>query len=342
MADEEVLTQEEIDELLHTVGEDEDSQQDLARADNDTTPFDFALQARVFRDHLPTLEVIHDKVARGLRGAVQGWLQRDLEVAAQPMRAVKYQAYTRSLTFPTAMHTYEVKGFQERFLVCVPAPLVSAVVEGFFGGSGVGSGGVQGRDMSRTERRIAQMLVGLAQQEAVTAWGPVHPMTFSAVGVDTNPQFADHHAPQEPVLIHSYSVEMSCGSGDLHLVYPWRALEPLRDKLAGGGPPQNQTERVNWNRELRRDLVGAPVKLTARFSEAVITLADLMSLEAGDVIPIDLPEQIVISSEGIPLFRAGYGTRDGQYAIQIHDLLQVPSDSSRSGAPARAPRTQAA
>ncbi|MEC9341268.1 MAG: flagellar motor switch protein FliM [Pseudomonadota bacterium] len=342
MAEEEVLTQEEIDELLHTVNEEDDSQQGLARADAKATPFDFALQARVFRDHLPTLEVIHDKVARGLRAAVQGWLQRTVDVAAQPMRAVKYQAYARSLAFPTAMHAYEVKGFQERFLICVPAALVSALVEGFFGGSGAGGGGVQGRDLSRTERRIAEMLVGLAQREVTKAWGAVHAMAFTAAGMDTNPQFADHHAAEEPVLIHSYGLEMDCGGGEIQLVYPWRALEPLRDKLAGGGPQQNQAEKLNWNRELRRDLVGAPVKLTARFAEAVITLADLMSLEAGDVIPIELPEQIVIASEGIPLFRAGYGTQEGHYAIQIHDLLQVEVDSPPSGPARQAARPRAA
>lgn len=331
MAEEEVLTQEEIDELLHTVGEEEDSQPDLARSDADATPFDFALQARVFRDHLPVLEVIHDKVARGLRSALHSWLQRTGDVAAQPMRAVKYQAYSRSLPNPTAMHRFTVKGFSEPVLICIPAPLVGAVVDGFFGGSGNGNGAAQGRDLSRTERRVAEMLVALVQQATADAWAPVRQLAFTASGFDSNPQFAECHVADEPVLIHSYAVELDCGGGEVHLVYPWRSVEPLREKLAGAGPQPNEADRATWTRHLRRDLACAPITLTAGFSEAVITLQDLTSLQPGDFIPIDLPEQITLSSEGIPLFRAGYGTREGQYAVQVHELLQAegsPQDAA--------------
>ena len=48
-----------------------------------------------------------------------------------------------------------------------------------------------------------------------------------------------------------------------------------------------------------------------------ITLADLVNLKPGDVIPCDFSGQVTVMVEDIPLFRGGFGTSRGQQAVKV-------------------------
>jgi len=47
-----------------------------------------------------------------------------------------------------------------------------------------------------------------------------------------------------------------------------------------------------------------------------------MQLKKGDVIPIDMPETVILKAEGIPVFEGKVGISDGNYAIQIIDKVK--------------------
>jgi len=47
-----------------------------------------------------------------------------------------------------------------------------------------------------------------------------------------------------------------------------------------------------------------------------------MRLKKGDVIPIDMPDTVILKAEGIPVFEGKVGISDGNYAIQIIDKVK--------------------
>lgn len=65
-----------------------------------------------------------------------------------------------------------------------------------------------------------------------------------------------------------------------------------------------------------------PVELSAQLGTAEVALADLLRLEAGDVIPLnaDATTPIAVYVDGEPCASARFGTHQGRLAIQIHSI----------------------
>jgi len=90
------------------------------------------------------------------------------------------------------------------------------------------------------------------------------------------------------------------------------AAEPLTPKQA-------------WARILGH-FNSAPVQVTARLGAARISVRDLMSLEAGDVVVLEtgVSEPITVEVGGQAALRGAPAACDGRYAVQVLDLRDHP------------------
>jgi flagellar motor switch protein FliM len=70
--------------------------------------------------------------------------------------------------------------------------------------------------------------------------------------------------------------------------------------------------------------MSAEVELSATLLEKKMTLREIMNLKAGDIIPVELPEKVVVDVAGLPTFRAKYGQSRDKAALKI--LEQIPRD----------------
>ncbi len=47
----------------------------------------------------------------------------------------------------------------------------------------------------------------------------------------------------------------------------------------------------------------------------------MINFKKGDVIPIDMPETVIVQAEGVAIFKGKVGLSDGNYAIQVTEKL---------------------
>ena len=47
-------------------------------------------------------------------------------------------------------------------------------------------------------------------------------------------------------------------------------------------------------------------------------------LKAGDIIPVEVPDYLTVTANGIPVYKATMGTRDGKLALRIHERATRP------------------
>ena len=52
---------------------------------------------------------------------------------------------------------------------------------------------------------------------------------------------------------------------------------------------------------------------------------DVLRFRNGDVIDIEIPEEIILKVNEIPMFKANFGTFEGKYAVKIVDRLKKTS-----------------
>ncbi|MFA0677546.1 flagellar motor switch protein FliM, partial [Vibrio sp. 10N.222.51.A6] len=88
-----LLSQDEIDALLHGVDDVEDVEDVLETESDNTVNFDFSSQDRIVRGRMPTLELINERFARHMRISLFNMLRKTAEVSINGVQMMKFGEY---------------------------------------------------------------------------------------------------------------------------------------------------------------------------------------------------------------------------------------------------------
>ncbi|WP_305420950.1 flagellar motor switch protein FliM [Photobacterium leiognathi] len=318
-----LLTQDEIDALLHGVDEPEDDLHDDG-ASSDVATFDFSSQDRIVRGRMPTLELINERFARHMRISLFNMLRKTAEVSINGVQMIKFGEYQNTLYVPTSLNMVRFRPLKGTALITMEARLVFILVENFFGGDGRFHAKIEGREFTPTERRIVQMLLKLVFEDYREAWSPVMGVEFEYLDSEVNPTMANIVSPTEVIVVSSFHIEVDGGGGDFHVVMPYSMVEPIRELLDAGVQSDKMDTDVRWSKALRDEIMDVPVNLRAKLLDVDLSLRDLMELQVGDVIPIDMPEQATIFIEDLPTYHAKMGRSGDNVALKISEKLKRP------------------
>ncbi|MGF1871532.1 flagellar motor switch protein FliM [Photobacterium indicum] len=318
-----LLTQDEIDALLHGVDdvEDEDEQ---SLSETGISSFDFSSQDRIVRGRMPTLELINERFARHMRISLFNMLRKTAEVSINGVQMIKFGEYQNTLYVPTSLNMVRFRPLKGTALITMEARLVFILVENFFGGDGRFHAKIEGREFTPTERRIVQMLLKLVFEDYREAWSPVMGVEFEYLDSEVNPTMANIVSPTEVIVVSSFHIEVDGGGGDFHVVMPYSMVEPIRELLDAGVQSDKMDKDVRWSMALREEIMDVPVNLRAKLLDVDLSLRDLMELQAGDIIPIDVPESATVFVEDLPTYRAKMGKSGDNIALKVTQKLKRP------------------
>ncbi len=124
-----LLTQDEIDALLHGVDEPEDEED--GDQGSGITAFDFSSQDRIVRGRMPTLELINERFARHMRISLFNMLRKTAEVSINGVQMIKFGEYQNTLYVPTSLNMVRFRPLKGTALITMEARLVFILVENF-------------------------------------------------------------------------------------------------------------------------------------------------------------------------------------------------------------------
>lgn len=323
MSVKDLLSQDEIDALLHGVddGDVETAEVEEELEEGAVRSYDLASHERIVRGRMPTLEMINERFARHTRNSLFNLLRRTADVTVGEVQVMKYGDYIHTLYVPTSMNLVKVPPLRGTALFIMDAKLVFKLVDNFFGGDGRHAK-IEGRDFTPTETRLVQKTLDLFFSDLVEAWRPVMSLGFERVGHEMNPAMANAVSPSEVVVVSTFQVDLDGGVGEFHITLPYSMIEPIRDLLVSGFQPAEDEKDDRWVVALRRDIMLAPMQINLRIAERELTLRDVMELEAGDVIPVEIPESLTLKANSVPVFKCKMGTARGNLAVKI--VSQIP------------------
>ncbi|OAN18607.1 flagellar motor switch protein FliM [Photobacterium jeanii] len=319
-----LLTQDEIDALLHGVDDVEDDEGLDGGEASTATTFDFSSQDRIVRGRMPTLELINERFARHMRISLFNMLRKTAEVSINGVQMIKFGEYQNTLYVPTSLNMVRFRPLKGTGLITMEARLVFILVENFFGGDGRFHAKIEGREFTPTERRIVQMLLKLVFEDYREAWSPVMGVEFEYLDSEVNPTMANIVSPTEVIVVSSFHIEVDGGGGDFHVVMPYSMVEPIRELLDAGVQSDKMDTDVRWSKALRDEIMDVPVNMRAKLLDVDLTLRDLMELQTGDVIPIDMPGAATVFVEDLPTYRAKMGKSGDNVALKITEKLKRP------------------
>ena len=322
MATQDVLSQDEIDALLHGVdGGDVETEAEEPIDDSVARSFDFNSQDRIVRGRLPTLEMINERFARNVRVSLFNMLRRQAEIAVGGVQMLKFAEYIHSLYVPTSLNMVKIDPLRGTALFVIDPKLVFILVDNFFGGEGRFYNKIEGREFTPTEQRIISMLLNQIFIDLQDAWNPVKHLEFHYQSSEVNPHLANIVSPTEVVVVSTFRIDLEGGGGDFHVTIPYSMIEPIRDLLDAGVQSDVTDVDDRWITSLRDEIFESDVEVKSDLMSAEMTLSEINDLKVGDIIPFDMPDSVVLEAEEIPLFRGSIGVSRGNAAIKIRERV---------------------
>ena len=317
-----LLSQDEIDALLHGVDDG-----DIETEDNfepgDVKGYDLTSQDRIVRGRMPTLEMINERFARYTRISMFNLLRRTADVSVGGIQIQKFGEYVHTLYVPTSLNMVKFRPLRGTALIILDAKLVFKLVDNFFGGDGRHAK-IEGREFTPTELRVVQMVLDQAFVDLKEAWKAVMDIDFEYINSEVNPSMANIVSPSEVVVVSTLHVELDGGGGELHITMPYSMVEPIREVLDAGLQTDSDERDDRWVKALKEDVMEARVELSSEFVRREISLRDIVDLKEGDIIPINLPVSHIVTANGVPLFNAMVGQSNSNLALKLTGLIDPP------------------
>lgn len=329
MAYEQQLSQDEVDALLQGVTGDAGAESAAPPVPQGPPTYNLGTDERIVRGRMHTLEVINERFARHLRGALLTFMRRSADISVGSVQIQKYGDFIRHLPVPANINLMHLKPLRGTALFVFDPKLVFLVVDNLFGSDGRYHVRIEGRDFTQTEQRIIKRLLSLTLDSYGTAWQPVYPIEFEYVRSEMHAKLANIVAPNEVVINTTFQIEFGPIGGALNVCIPYSMIEPIRDLLSN--PLQDEIEvDKRWVKQLSQQVQSAEVELRAHFLTLQSSIGQLLRLQAGDVLPVDIPETIIGKVNGVPVMECGYGTSNNHYALRVEKMIHhQDSDSSK-------------
>ena len=323
----EILSQDEVDALLKGVT----GEEDVTEVEDDNggiRPYNLAKQERIVRGRMPTLEIINERFARYLRAALYTFTRRNPEISVGQVKVSKYGEFMRNLVVPTNINICHMRPLRGMCLFIFDPTLIFLTVDNLFGGDGRFHTRIEGRDFTATEQRIIQRILEQVLECYGRSWNPVLPVEFEYVRSEINTQFANIATPNEVVITTTFQIELGSGSGDLHICLPYSMIEPVRDQLTSAMQGEAMEVDHRWINLLRNQLTQTDVELVVALASRQLRVDELIGIQKGDVIPIDIQDVVTATVDNVPVFEARYGTHHGHYALKVERLINAGDDEN--------------
>lgn len=327
MAASDILSQDEVDALLSGVADGEiETGTGRAGKEKAIGPYDFSSEDRIVRARMPALEMINERFVRRLRRSLFNLFRRAIDINTAGMQVIKFSEYIHTLFVPTNLNMVQMPPLQGTSLLVFDPKLVFMMVDNYFGGSGrayanQSYGRIEGREFTPTEVRVIQLVLEKVFADLEQAWEPVLSVRFEYLQAEPNPQFATIVSPSEVVVVSTFHVEFDGGGGEFHVTLPYAMLEPIRELLEA--ERQNNSSQVDqcWEQTLQEQILDAEVELSCTLAETQLSLREILALEPGDILPIELSSILTAVADGVPVFRARYGVHNDNYALKLVEPL---------------------
>jgi flagellar motor switch protein FliM len=320
-----VLSQSEVDALLSAVSDNRTDADEQMSSESGVgggvVQYDLANQDRIIRGRMPTLDIIHDRFIRLFRVTLSNALRKMANLSVNSTGPLKFSEFMNSLPLPSCLNILRLDPLRGAAVMVIESKLLYALVDSFFGGNDVPYTKIEGKDFTQIEIKIARRVVLSAIDDLEKAWEPVYPLKVGYSRTEINPQFVAVVPPSDVVIATTFDVELEKVSGTIKIVIPYATLEPIKSKLAVGFQSEQLEVDFIWINRIKEQVMQTAANVLVKLGEAHLSIEDLMNLQVGDIIQLDVDatSPIDVLVEGIPKFKGLPGLLKGNRAIKVTD-----------------------
>jgi len=279
---------------------------------------------------LHTLQHLSARLARTIRQPLENLFRRELRVWAEPLVVQRFADYRAErpdgLTawLPMAMAPHPGKAL----LVC-DGRWVLELLDLFFGGTGSTPMPLPNEFSPSADAMVVRLATILAEP-LQAAWEPMARVTFTPGTVEANPSMLQEIEGDDAMIVTRFGI----GAGDgkpafLDIVYPVSAMKAHANQLTAKVTSRAAAPDPVWRTELARAVMSVKFPVRSVLAEPMVSLALLMDLKPGDVIPISFGAQVPVMVGKDRLGSGTVGVSNGHAAIKLNSIAALHEEDYR-------------
>jgi len=310
------LTSEEVDALMEGLqASDYEVQADVADS-SDVRAFQFGQDDLSLMGDYYALRLINERFARHARGVFLPMLRLQPRISPFPPEVKTFDEYCEGIDNFMNLNISRMEELRGPMLLTLGPKFISTLTASFYGGS-IYQPDQKRTEFTNTEERVIELVhEGLSECLSV-AWTDLMPITLSHQGREVNPQFASFVDGSELVIICAFLIQLPNGeSVNMDVVYPLQTLKPIATQLRSR-MQSDTNDDVSWRERMEHAILNIPLNVTAFLGKPVMSMGQLIRLQTGDVVPIQVNEGIELRVEDNPIFLADIGEVSGQAAVSL-------------------------
>ena len=268
---------------------------------------------------LANFDLILDSFARNFSISLSNRFQRSVGVKLDAMESMSFEVLLQKFSGRGAIGILQLEPLSGGGLLVVDEQLSYSLVEIVLGGSSMQEVVVPSRGMTAIELNVIRDVIGSACPDLDKGFQQLQEISSSLVKVVSNLRLLNFVTPESGVVAARFRVAIDSLEGDISLVIPHSALEPLQNAQQEKAVPISTAANEKLKGRVCNELPHMELELEAMLAEVSLRVRDILNFRVGDVIDLacnpDAPLQVLV--EGQPKFYGMAGVQGGKKAIRI-------------------------
>ncbi len=317
---ERILNQEEIDSLLgFNVAEISLNENSGIRAIIDS--------AMVSYERLPMLEIVFDRLVRLMTTSLRNFTSDNVEVSLDRITSVRFGDYLNSIPLPAILAVFRAEEWDNFGLFTVDSGLIYSIIDVLLGGRrGQTAIRIEGRPYTTIEISLVKRMIEVVLGDAEQAFRPLSPVRFNIDRLESNPRFAAITRPANAAILVRLRIDMEDRGGTIELLLPYATIEPIREVLLQMFMGEKFGRDPIWEAHLATEIGQAEIAIEAVLYEAELPLRQLMALQVGDTLTLDLKPDahVTVRCGDVALTEGRMGRVGDRVAVRVTRPLRKP------------------
>ena len=246
--------------------------------------YDFKRPDKFSKDQIRTVSIMHETFARQTTTALSSQLRSLAHVHVASVDQLTYEEFIRSIPNPTTIAVINMDPLKGSAILEIDPAVTFSIIDRLFGGQGEGAKFT--RELTDIEASVIEGIIVRILGNLREAWATVIDLRPRLGQIETNPQFAQIVPPSEMVVLVTLETKVGEVEGMMNFCIPYLTIEPIIPKLSAQYVYSSMRRGTTTeNLSLLRDrLAGIEIALVAEVGSIDITMRDVLTLRAGDII----------------------------------------------------------
>ena len=264
-----------------------------------------------------------DGFSETLGTALGGELNAEVEIAVSDISQHTWAAAKAQLPADSIAVAVEAETIERHMLMSVERPLVLQSLECLLGGEAAQA--PSERHLTEIDWVLTRGMLDTIVHQLSVAWDELGGALLTRGDVDTEGDAGVLMPVGEPTLSVALEVKIDGLSSGMSLLVPWGAIEPITERIRGGGAePTSADPRVAG--ALRRGVAGAQVLLRAEVGSVQMPIQYMLELTPGALVALEdrAEDGVLLFAEGVSLGRGRPGRSGVRRAIKLATTGEPP------------------